>query len=109
VRAGRPPGTLFTSVAVEVYVPVRRAARALSVRRLAPVRAATILHRGAYDGFDATQRTLEKWVGASGLTATGEYRVVYLQFGAEDDLRLPANYVVREDADLLTELQVLVT
>ena len=106
VRAPRPPGTLFNDEAVEVYVPVRRAAAGLDVRQLLPVRAATILHRGSYATFDQTHRALDKWILASGLTPAGGYRIVYLQFGAEDDLRLPDNLVVREAADLLTEIQV---
>ena len=105
VRAHRPPGTLFGDV-IEVYVPVRRSAAGLNVRRLPAVQAATILHRGSYATFDATERNLREWVAASGLQPTGDHRIVYLQFGAEDDLRLPANYIVSTDAELLTELQI---
>lgn len=108
VRANRPPGTLFSDRAVEVYVPVRRSAPGLEVRRLSAVQAATLLHRGSYATFEATERALREWVTGSGLQPTGEHRIVYLQFGAEDDLRLPANYVVRTDAELLTELQILI-
>src|SRR6478672_1149884 len=43
VRANRPPGTLFGEEAVDVYVPVRRTASGLNVRRLPAVRAATLL------------------------------------------------------------------
>jgi hypothetical protein len=53
-----------------------------------------------------TRAALDSWIAASGLTALEPERIVYLQFGAEDDLRVPANYVVERDADLLTELQV---
>jgi len=105
VRANRPPGTLFGEL-VEVFVPVRRSGPGLSVRRLPPVQAATLLHRGSYATFDATERTLRDWVGASGLVPAGGHRIVYLQFGAEDDLGLPANYLVSSDAELLTELQI---
>jgi DNA-binding transcriptional MerR regulator len=106
VRANRPPGTLFGEEVVEVYVPVRRNAAGLAVRRLPAVRAATLLHRGSYATFDATERALRDWVAGSGLDPAGGHRIVYLQFGAEDDLRLPANYVVSSDAELLTELQI---
>jgi DNA-binding transcriptional MerR regulator len=106
VRANRPPGTLFTSKSVAVYVPVRRAAPGLEVRRLPAGRAATLLHRGSYATFDRTERTLREWVAASGLQPLGGHRVLYLQFGAEEDLRLPANYVVNTDAELLTEIQI---
>ena len=106
VRANRPPGTLFRDDAIEVYVPIRRAAPGLAVRRLAAVRAATLLHRGSYDGFDATEQLLREWVAAARLQPAGGHRIVYLQFGAEADLRLPANFVVRSDAELLTEIQI---
>jgi len=106
VRAHRPPGTLFSQDVVEVYVPVRRSAPGLKVRRLPTVQAATLLHRGSYAAFDATERTLRDWVAASGLVPAGDHRIVYLQFGAENELRLPANYVVSSDAELLTELQI---
>jgi effector-binding domain-containing protein len=106
VRATRPPGTLFRADAIEVYVPVRRAAPGVEARRLAAVRAATLLHRGSYEGFDATEQVLREWIAAAGLQPAGGQRIVYLQFGAEADLRLPDNLVVRNDADLLTEIQV---
>ena len=105
VRAPRPPGTLFGE-SVEVYVPVRRRAAGLDVRRLPPVRAATILHRGSYLTFEETERRLRQWIAAAGMAPTGGYRIVYLQFGAEDDLHLPGNLVVSSDDALLTELQV---
>lgn len=106
VRAQRPPGTLFDADRTEVYVPVKRAAPGLDVRRLTAARAATLLHRGSYASFASTERTLREWIARSGLEPTGGYRIVYLQFGAEEELRLPANYVVGSDAELLTELQV---
>jgi DNA-binding transcriptional MerR regulator len=109
VRAQRPPGTLFSPESVEVYVPVRRAAPTLNARRLEPMRAATILHHGSYATFDRTRRELDEWIAASGLQPTGDYRIVYLQFGAEEDLRLPAQYLVERSSDLVTELQVPVT
>jgi effector-binding domain-containing protein len=106
VRAHRPPGTLIAHDVVEVYVPVRRSAPGLSVLRLPAVRAATILHHGSYETTAETRATLDSWIAAAGLTALEPERIVYLQFGAEDDLRVPASYVVERDADLLTELQV---
>jgi hypothetical protein len=37
---------------------------------------------------------------------TGPARILYLQFGAEAELRLPRGYVVERDADFLSELQL---
>jgi hypothetical protein len=41
----------------------------------------------------------------AGLEPAGPMRVLYLQFGAEPELRVPAGYVVERDADFVTELQ----
>ena len=108
VRAGRPPGELTAAQPddVEVYVPVTRVAPGLYVRRLPQIRAATILHRGSYETIDETRAVLESWVKAADLETGTPERIVYLQFGAESDLRLPDHYLVERDADLLTELQV---
>jgi DNA-binding transcriptional MerR regulator len=113
VRAPRPPGALaaersLTSdgPAIEVFVPIRRAAAGLEVRRLPAIRAATILHRGAYETVGATRRALRAWLGATGQEAADPVRTIYLQFGAEEDLRLPAQFLVNQAADLLTEIQV---
>jgi len=105
VRAPRPPGTLFGDK-VEVFVPVRRAASGLATRRLQAVRAATILHHGSYETLAETRETLDQWISAAGLEPLGPERILYLQFGAEHDLRLPASYVVERAVELLTELQV---
>jgi hypothetical protein len=36
----------------------------------------------------------------------GPLRVLYLQFGAEAELRVPEGWVVRSEAEFLTELQL---
>ena len=105
VRAPRPPG-LIEGRSAEVFVAVRRSAAGLATRRLPAVRAATILHAGGYEGLPATRRALSRWLGATGLEPSGPSRILYLQFGAEPDLRLPPQYLVARSADLVTELQV---
>lgn len=37
---------------------------------------------------------------------TGPLRVLYLQFGAERELRVPPRYVVERSNDLVTELRL---
>jgi DNA-binding transcriptional MerR regulator len=112
VRANRPPGELLYDTSggdgpqAEVFVPVRRAAPGLSVRRLPAVRAATILHVGSYSTMAETRRVLRRWLRRAGLRPTPPTRVIYLQFGAEPELRLPRSFVVDRAADLLTEIQV---
>jgi hypothetical protein len=48
-------------------------------------------------------------MGAAGLRGGAPARIVYLQFGAESELRVPAPFVVDRSAYLLTELQVPLT
>jgi DNA-binding transcriptional MerR regulator len=106
IRAPRPPGTLLDEDRVEVFVPVRRPGRNLATRRLPAIRAATALHRGSYAGFEATEAALDRWLAAAGLAPAGPRRVLYLQFGAEAELRLPAAYLVERPSELVTEVQV---
>jgi DNA-binding transcriptional MerR regulator len=106
IRAPRPPG----SIAGEdlIFVPVRRAMAPtdrIGFRRLPEVQAATLLHRGAYETLPATIDGLASWVRRAGRTAAGPLRILYLQFGAEADLRLPRGWTVDDDADFVTELQ----
>jgi DNA-binding transcriptional MerR regulator len=107
VRAHRPPGAIADEDMI--FVPVRRTivpTERIGYRRLAAVRAATLLHRGDYDTLPAAREALERWVGAAGLQPAGPVRILYLQFGAEPELRLPRGWVVQRDADFVTELQL---
>lgn len=112
VRAAKPPGELIDEAAsgegaqVEVFVPIRRAAAGLASRRLPAIRAATVLHHGPYRTIGETRAVLDEWLARSGLDAAQPLRVLYLQFGAEAELRVPPEYVVDRSTDLLTEIQV---
>jgi len=108
VRAHRPPGALAGSEPV-LFVPVRRAVSPtdrIGYRRLPACRAATLLHRGSYESLGSVRRELAEWVEAAGLAVAGPLRILYLQFGAEPELRLPRGWVVARDADFVTELQL---
>jgi DNA-binding transcriptional MerR regulator len=108
-RARRPPGIVeLGDRATDVYVPLTRAipdAGRIHCRRLAATQAATIIVRGGYDRLEDARGTLERWVAASGRSATGPRRIVYLQYGAAPDLRIPPGYVVQAAAEYITELQ----
>jgi DNA-binding transcriptional MerR regulator/effector-binding domain-containing protein len=111
-RAARPPGALsdeanarFTEVFVPVRGPVPSADR-IAYRRLPACRAASIIHRGSYAGLADSLAALRAWVAAAGLTAAGPLRILYLQFGAEPELRVPPAYLVDRSADFVTELQL---
>jgi hypothetical protein len=90
----------------EIFVPVRRAVAGLEVRRLPAIRAATALHHGSYATLAHTRESLDRWITDAGLRAGVPSRIVYLQFGAESDLRVPPAFLVEDDAALVTELQV---
>jgi DNA-binding transcriptional MerR regulator len=109
VRAHRPPGVLLEATGSTLYVPVRRAIGArerIGNRVLPATRAATILHRGGYQGLVGRPQGLEAWVRRAGLAPAGPMRILYLQFGADPKLRLPRGWVVERSADFLTELQL---
>lgn len=45
-------------------------------------------------------------MAAAGHAPAGPLRILYLQFGAERDLRLPGGWTVERDDDFVTELQL---
>ncbi len=109
-RAHRPPGSFIASDgAVEIFVPVSGPldpTGRIGIRRLPACRAATVIIRGSYHLVREGRGALERWVEAAGLRPTGPLRIIYLQFGAEPELRLPPGYLVEHDADLVTEVQL---
>lgn len=110
LRAHRPPGALVHPDGdTEIFVPTRRPIRPnerIVSGRLPACRAATVIERGPYDGIAVAHRALETWTAAAGLVAAGPLRIIYLQFGAEPELKVPRGYVVDRAADFVTELQL---
>lgn len=109
-RAHRPPGAIDDEAII--YVPIRRAVAAterIQTRRLPGCQAATLLHRGDYDTLPTAMATLRAWAAAAGYGPTGPMRTLYLQFGAEPELRLPRGWVVDRATEFVTELQLPVT
>lgn len=112
-RAPRPPGALLHrrdgGLDGEIFVPVNGAiapTERIGLARLPACRAATVLHRGRYESLSETRAALDRWLAAARLRPAGPLRVIYLQFGAEPELRVPAGYVVERSADFVTELQL---
>ena len=105
-RAHRPPGAIPSQreIFVPVTGPITETDR-ITYRRLPAVRAASVIHRGGYEGVAVARAALLRWVEASGLAPSGPMRTLYLQFGADASLRLPPGWVVERSADLVTELQ----
>ena len=109
-RARRPPGALVPPDGEwEIYLPLTGQivpSSRIAVRRLPACRAATLIVRGPYDRVAEARAGLEGWVAEAGLRPAGALRILYLQFGAERELRIPAGYVVDRAADYVTELQL---
>jgi DNA-binding transcriptional MerR regulator/effector-binding domain-containing protein len=108
-RRSAPPGETRLDAQRAVFVPVTRPVPAvdrIDSIQLPGIQAATVVHRGDYDGLGPARDALERWVAAAGLRPDGPLRVLYLQFGAEAELRVPRRYLVDRDADLVTELQL---
>ena len=113
-RASRPPGAISgehprqprrSRSSCRSRGPVDASGR-IGYRRLPACRAASVIHRGGYGSLADARRTLARWVEAAGLTPAGPLRVLYLQFGAEPELRVPGAFLVERDADFVTELQL---
>lgn len=112
IRARRPPGALVEEDHATAFVPVRRSAmvdRRIVLGQLPAVRAATVIHQGSYATLRAARRAVERWAAVAGYRTAGPLRVIYLQFGGEPELALPADYLVERAADFVTELQLPVT
>ncbi len=110
-RAPRPPGALVATERSDevIFVPIRRAlppTDRVGVGVLEACRVATVVHRGPYATLGAAREALAAWAVAGGYAAAGPLRVLYLQFGAESELRLPRGWVVERAADFVTELQL---
>ena len=106
-RAHRPPGAIPAER--EIFVPVTGPVPPtdqIAYRRLPAVRVASVIHRGPYRGVASARRALLRWVDASGLSPSGPMRTLYLQFGADPSLRLPAGWVVATDEAFVTEFQL---
>lgn len=106
-RAHRPPGAFPESreIFVPVTGPIAETDR-IGARSLPGCRVASVIHRGHYGGVVPARHRLLRWVEAAGLAAAGPMRTLYLQFGAEPELRLPPGWVVERDEEFVTELQL---
>jgi DNA-binding transcriptional MerR regulator len=109
-RAHRPPGALVHPDGdVEIFVPIRRPIRPderIASGRLPACRAATrpaaTIHVSRSRRAAAMPSYGPRWM----TVAAGPLRIIYLQFGAEPELRVPQGYVVDRAADFVTELQL---
>ncbi len=108
-RRSAPPGSTEVDGSPAIYVPVTRAvppAGAIDAAVLPAATVASLLHRGPYEGLAGAEASLRTWIAGAGYRQAGAPRILYLQFGAEAELRVPSRYLVDRAADLVSELQV---
>ena len=108
-RRAAPPGATTIDGVAAIYVPLTRPippGAGVTSAVLPAVRVASVLHRGRYEGLAAAEASLASWTREAGLRTAGPARTLYVQFGAEAELRVPARYLVDRAADLVTELQL---
>ena len=108
-RRAAPPGATSIDGLAAIFVPLTRPIPPggdVTTALLPAVRVASVLHRGRYEGLAATEAALAGWTRDAGLRTAGPVRTLYVQFGAEAELRVPARYLVDRAADLVTELQL---
>ena len=108
-RRAAPPGATAIDGVPAIYVPLTRSVpehAGVATAVLPAVLVASVLHRGRYAGLAAAEASLARWTEAAGLSVAGRIRTLYVQFGAETELRVPARYLVDRSADLVTELQL---
>lgn len=109
-RSRKPPGAIVPARGEwEIFVPLSGRVvetERITVRRLPATRAATVIVRGRYERIAMARTGLERWVESAGLVESGPLRIIYLQFGAPADLRLPAGYLVERAEEYVSELQL---
>ena len=111
-RRASPPGSTVIDGLDAIHVPLTRPVPArdgIGVATLPAIRAVAVLHRGDYEGLEGVQSGLRAWAAAAGFREAGPLRTLYVQFGAEAELRVPRRYLVEHASDLVTELQLPVT
>ncbi len=112
-RASRPPVLIewertTGQVRMEIAIPTTRRipeTDRIVNRVLEAVDAATLLHRGDYDGLGDARTRLSAWLAATGSRVAGPLRIVYLQFSGDTALRLPTPFLVEAVDQFVTELQ----
>jgi DNA-binding transcriptional MerR regulator len=108
-RRAAPPGATTIDGVAAIFVPLTGRIAPIgdiTAAMLPAVRVASVLHRGRYDGLASAEAALARWTREAGLRTAGPVRTLYVQFGAEAELRVPARYLVDRAADLVTELQL---
>ena len=113
-RAAEPPVCVVhragrKSRSIELLIPIDRAVPAtdrIKVVTTPATAVASSLVVGGYDHLPKVTSELKAWAERTGREVTGPPWYVYLRFGAEEELQLPAQYLTDDEAELVTEVLV---
>ena len=108
-RGSGPPLTLIgyevtAGVPVTWAIPEQDGVRLVTLPAVSSM--ACLVHQGGYAGLPVAWQALLGWLERTGNRPDFPLREVYLRFDAEVDLALRPDYLVDEEAQYLTELQV---
>ena len=115
-RAAQPPVCVVHHVdrrsrLIELLIPIDRKVPATGRIKIVSTPAAAVassLVVGGYDGLPEVTTELASWAERTGRRVAGPPWHVYLRFGAEEELRLPAQYLTTNERELVTEVLVAV-
>jgi DNA-binding transcriptional MerR regulator len=115
-RAAQPPVCIVHNTdrkrrSIELLIPIDRTVPAAGRIKLVSTPATTVassLVTGGYGRIPEVIEELAAWAKRTGHRVTGPPWHVYLSFGAEEELRLPAQYLTTDEHDLVTEVLVAV-
>ena len=113
-RAAEPPvcivhGAKRNNRAIELLIPIDRAVPETDRIKFVTTPAAAVassLVVGTYDHLTKVTANLKAWAKRTGRQVTGPPWYVYLRFGAEAELQLPAQYLTNDKREIVTEVLV---
>jgi len=115
-RAAQPPICVVHRAdrkgrSIELLIPIDRSVPdtdRIKVVSTPSAEVASSLVVGGYDLLPQVTAELTAWAKRTGRRISGPPWYVYLRFGAEEELRLPAQYLTTDDRELVTEVMVAV-
>lgn len=111
-RAPRPPVCIVHEAgpggrSIELLIPIDRTVPATSRIKTVSTPAALVassLVMGGYNSLPDVVSGLRAWAARTGRQVSGPPWYVYLRFGADDHLSLPAQYLTTDETELVTEV-----
>ena len=113
-RAAEPPVCIVHAArgktrSIELLIPIDRTVPTTDRIKVVTTPAAAVassLVVGTYDRLTKVTANLKAWAKRTGREVAGPAWYVYLRFGAEEELQLPAQYLTTDESDVVTEVLV---